>query len=57
MELPSFGNIGGKLCDTPGGNRDRSMEEAIARINGNVEAKDLEGLMDSLSEGCGLQQC
>jgi hypothetical protein len=26
------------------------MEEAIARINGNVEAKDLEGFMDSLSD-------
>ena len=50
MEVPSFGNTGGMLCDTPVGNRDRSMEEAIARINGNVEAKDLEGFMDSLSD-------
>jgi len=50
VELPSFGKIGGMLCDTPGGNRDRSMEEAIARINDNVEGKDLAGLIEALSD-------
>ena len=32
VELPSFGNM--EICDTPGGNKDRSMEESITRCGG-----------------------